>query len=161
MIRTISTATTDSAIFVRRERIIDGMGGRIATGVLLAVRGDVAVNVPAVPGVPPRRRRGWTPRLPDPNRTPVLEPALAEIENHLQSAGWDRPPALFALVRAAQLLQDDPETGHRLGLERMAGDALPPIEQEELPDQPLDELLAGIAWPSAVAGCAVSQEIVI
>ncbi len=36
-----------------------------------------------------------------------------------------------------------------------------PIEQEELPDEPLDEILAGIAWPPAVVGCAVSQEIVM
>jgi hypothetical protein len=91
----------------------------------------------------------------------VLEPALAEIETHLQAGGWDRPPALFALVRAAQFLADDPETGRRLGLDRLPGDALTPIEQDELPDQPLDEILAGIAWPPAIAGCAVSQEIVI
>src|SRR4051794_22827795 len=168
MIRTINTATAASRIFVRRESIMDGMGGRIATGGLLAVRGDVAVNVPAGPGVPPgspsgsarmEAKRPSTDR--DPQRTPVLEPALAEIENHLQAAGWDRPPALFALVRAAQFLADDPETGRRLGLEQLAEDALTPIEQDELPDQPLDEILAGIAWPAPVPGCALSQEIVV
>jgi len=91
----------------------------------------------------------------------VLEPALAEIENHLRAAGWDRPPALFALVRAAQVLADDPETGRRLGLDELSDDALTPIEQEELPEQPLDEILAAIGWPPAVVGCAVSQEIVV
>jgi hypothetical protein len=91
----------------------------------------------------------------------VLEPTLAEIEAHLQDAGWDRPPVLFALVRAAQFLADDPETGRRLRLDELPADALTPVEQEELPDGPLDEVLAGIAWPAAVAGCAISQEIVM
>jgi hypothetical protein len=91
----------------------------------------------------------------------VLEPALAEIETHLHAAGWDRPPALFALVRAARFLADDPETGRRLGLDRVPGDTLTPIEQERLPEGALDEVLAGIAWPAAVDGCALSQEIVL
>jgi hypothetical protein len=91
----------------------------------------------------------------------VLETAIAEIENHVHAAGWDRPPVLFALVRAGQFRADDPEAAARLNLADLPDDAITPIEQEELPDQPLDELLAGIAWPPAVAGCAVSQEIVI
>lgn len=91
----------------------------------------------------------------------MLEPAIAEIETHVHAAGWDRPPMLFALVRAAQLQADDPQAARRLGLAELPGDVITPIEQEELPDQPLDELLAGIAWPPSVAGCAVSQEIVI
>ena len=90
----------------------------------------------------------------------MLETTLAEIETHLSAAGWDRPPALFALVRAGQFLADDPETGRRLGLDELAADTLTPCEQEELPEGPLDDVLAGIAWPEAVAGCALSQEIV-
>jgi hypothetical protein len=91
----------------------------------------------------------------------VLEPALAEIETHVRAAGWDRPPTLFALVRAAQFATDDPATAQRIGVDLHDGDAITPIEQDDLPDDPLDEILAGIAWPDAVAGCAVSQEIVI
>jgi hypothetical protein len=91
----------------------------------------------------------------------VLEPALAEIEAHVAAAGWDRPPALFALVPAGRFLADDPETGQRLGLDRLPPDSLTPVEQDALPDGPLDEVLAGIAWPEAVTGCALSQEIVI
>lgn len=91
----------------------------------------------------------------------MLESALAEIEAHVHAAGWDRPPTLFALVRAAQFIADDPQTAARLGLDAHDGDVLTPIEQDELPDGPLDEVLAGIAWPEAVAGCALSQEIVI
>lgn len=91
----------------------------------------------------------------------ALAPALAEIEAHVHAAGWDRPPTLFALVRAAQFVADDPATAARLGIDRQAGDALTPIEQDELPDEPLDEALAGIAWPDEVVGCALAQEIVV
>ena len=90
----------------------------------------------------------------------VLETTLAEIETHLAAGGWDRRPALFALVRADRFLADDPATGRRLGLDQVAGDTLTPVEQDELPEGPLDDVLAGIAWPDAVIGCALSQEIV-
>jgi hypothetical protein len=91
----------------------------------------------------------------------VLDAALAEIEHHLHAAGWDRGPSLFALVGAARFAADDPETAARLGIDALPDDTLTPIEQEDLPDEPLDEMLAGIAWPDSVDGCAVSQEIVI
>lgn len=78
---------------------------------------------------------------------PALEAATAEIEAHVAAAGWDRPPTLFALV--------SPD------LAGAEGGGLTPVEQEALPDGPLDEALAQIGWPPAVAGCALSQEIVI
>jgi hypothetical protein len=90
-----------------------------------------------------------------------LESAAAEIEAHVGAAGWDGKPTLFALVRAARFAVDEPETAARLGLDRALGDALTPIEQEGVPDGPLDEVLAQISWPASVAGCALSQEIVI
>jgi hypothetical protein len=90
-----------------------------------------------------------------------LEAAIAEIESHIASSGWDQRPTLFALVRSAQLAADDPDTAARLGLTDAVGEALTPIEQEQLPDEPLDEVLAQIGWPSPVVGCALSQEIVI
>lgn len=91
----------------------------------------------------------------------MLEPTVAEIERHVHAAGWDRPPQLFALVRAGRFAADDPVTAARLGVDRLPADALTPIEQDGLPDEPLDELLAGIGWPAGVEGCAVSQEIVM
>jgi hypothetical protein len=91
----------------------------------------------------------------------VLEPVIAEIEAHVHAGGWDRRPSLFALVRVAQFVADDPDAARRLGVDQLDGDAITPVEQEGLPDEPLDEVLAGIAWPPGVAGCAVSQEIVI
>lgn len=91
----------------------------------------------------------------------MLAAAIAEIEAHVHAAGWDRPATLFALVRAARFAADDPGTARRLGVDRQDGAALTPIEQEDLPDGPLDEVLAGLEWPPSIAGCAVSQEIVI
>jgi hypothetical protein len=95
------------------------------------------------------------------NADTVLERAVVDIEAHAQEGGWDRPPMLFALVRADRFLADDPATARQFGLEEADPGFLAPIEQEELPDQPLDEVLGSIAWPDAVAGCAIVQEIVI
>ena len=91
----------------------------------------------------------------------MLDAVLAEIEAHVARTGWDQRPALFALVRAGQFTADDPQTAARLGVDTQPPDALTPVEQGELPEQPLDEVLAGIEWPTSIAGCVVSQEIVI
>jgi hypothetical protein len=106
-------------------------------------------------------RAGRHGRIEEESHMSALEPTIAEIETHVHANGWDRPPALFALVRAARFAADDPVTAGRLGLDALPPDTLTPVEQETLPDQPLDEVLAGIAWPESVDGCAVSQEIVI
>jgi hypothetical protein len=93
-----------------------------------------------------------------------LAGVAAEIEAHVAETGWDRGPTLFALVTAGQFAQDEPETADRLGLsaaEAAPSEVLIPIEQEALPDGDLDEVLAQIAWPATVTGCALSQEILI
>lgn len=91
----------------------------------------------------------------------MLEPTIAEIEAHVHAAGWDQRPTLFALVRAAQFVTDDAQTAARLGIDQQDGEALTPIQQEDLPNEPLDTVLAGIAWPKTIAGCALSHEIVV
>ena len=90
-----------------------------------------------------------------------LESTAAEVEAYVGQAGWDQRPALFALVRAAQFAIDEPDTAQRLGISAASGDTLTPIEQEALPEGELDQALARIAWPASVAGCALSQEIVV
>jgi hypothetical protein len=89
-----------------------------------------------------------------------LEFAAAEIEMHVAAGGWDQRPALFALVRAAELPTDERAAVAEL-VPPDVGDLLTPVEQEALPDGPLDEALAQIGWPETVAGCALSQEVVI
>jgi hypothetical protein len=91
----------------------------------------------------------------------ALERAVVDIESHVHESGWDLRPMLFALVRAERFLADDPSTARQYGLDEADPDFLAPIEQEELPDQPLDEVLASIEWPEAVTGCAIVQEILI
>ncbi len=98
---------------------------------------------------------------PAANEADLLADTAAEIEAHVAVTGWDQRPALFALVRTAQFALDEPDAAARLGLITADGAGLTPIEQDELPDAPLDEALAQIQWPESVAGCALSQEIVI
>lgn len=88
---------------------------------------------------------------------PAIANAAREVEEFVASAGWDQPPQLFALVATDELLSKQPELADQLD----PSCALTPIAQESLPDADLGETLAGIAWPETVAGCAVSQEIIV
>ena len=96
----------------------------------------------------------------------LLEAIAAEIEAYVGQAGWDLPPALFALV-PTRLLATDPAAAALLpdlaGTDpsEISAESITPVAQEELPDGPLDEMLAQIAWPPEVLGCALSQEIVL
>ena len=96
----------------------------------------------------------------------LLEAVAAEIEAYVGLAGWDLPPALFALV-PTRLLAADPAAAPLLGdlagsdPSQISAESLTPVAQDELPDGPLDEVLAQIGWPEEVLGCALSQEIVL
>ncbi|MFD5426064.1 PPA1309 family protein [Streptomyces sp. NPDC127084] len=89
-----------------------------------------------------------------------LTRAVLEIDEYASGLGWDRPARLFALVDTARLRAQEPGLADQLGLS--AGDqaeALTPVEQDEIPSgTPLDEFLGTIAWPDAVAGCALTVE---
>jgi len=87
----------------------------------------------------------------------ALPEVAREIEEFVSAGGWDQPVQLFALVPTASLLAAEPAVASSLD----ASVPLTPVAQEPLPDAPLDEALAGIAWPDGVAGCAVVQEIVV
>lgn len=96
----------------------------------------------------------------------LLEAIAAEIEDFVGQSGWDVGPTLFALV-PTRLLAADPAAAAALGdlagedPSEISPEAITPIAQEELPDGPLDEVLAQIGWPDEVLGCALSQEIVM
>ncbi|MEV4332519.1 PPA1309 family protein [Streptomyces sp. NPDC049597] len=89
-----------------------------------------------------------------------LTRAVLEIDEYAATLGWDQPARLFALVDTAQLRSQEPGLAAQLGLDE--GDAAAPltlIEQDEIPaGTPLDEFLGTIAWPDAVAGCALTVE---
>ncbi|GED84853.1 PPA1309 family protein [Streptomyces sp. NPDC091412] len=89
-----------------------------------------------------------------------LTRAVLEIDEYASGLGWDQPARLFALVDTAQLRSQEPALAAQLGLEdEQETSGLTPVEQDEVPaDRPLDEFLATIAWPGAVAGCALTVE---
>ena len=89
-----------------------------------------------------------------------LTRAVLEIDEYASGLGWDQPARLFALVDTARLRAQEPALAAQLGLEdESASTGLTPIEQDEIPSgKPLDEFLGTIAWPDAVAGCALSVE---
>jgi hypothetical protein len=88
-----------------------------------------------------------------------LTRAVLEIDEYVSGLGWDQPARLFALVDTARLRAEQPSLADRLGLDEQASAGFTPIEQDEIPtDRPLDEFLGTIAWPEAVAGCALTVE---
>ncbi|MCF2529901.1 PPA1309 family protein [Yinghuangia soli] len=92
--------------------------------------------------------------------TVALTQAVVEIERHVSAFGWDQPARLYALVDTAALIRSEPQLAKDLGLAAEEGaSTLTPIEQDEIPaETPVDEFLAGIAWPEPVAGCALVLE---
>ncbi|MFJ9247926.1 PPA1309 family protein [Streptomyces sp. NPDC101776] len=89
-----------------------------------------------------------------------LTRAVLEIDEYASGLGWDQPARLFALVDTARLRAQEPGLAAQLGLrDAPETTGLTPIEQEEIPaGKPLDEFLGTIAWPDAVAGCALTVE---
>lgn len=90
-------------------------------------------------------------------RDPAVAAIAREVEEFVAAGGWDQPPQLFALVPTAALLEQQPELAGQLD---EAG-PLTPVAQDSLPDGDLAEALARIAWPEAVRGCALTQEIIV
>ncbi|WP_018684121.1 PPA1309 family protein [Actinokineospora enzanensis] len=88
---------------------------------------------------------------------PDLPAVTREVEEFVAAGGWDQPPQLFALVPTAHLLAERPELADQLD----PASTLTPIAQEPLPDGDLGAALATIMWPEVVAGCALTQEIVM
>jgi len=88
---------------------------------------------------------------------PDLAAAVAEVEEFVGAAGWDKPPQMFALVRTADLITTQPALSATLS---DAG-VFTPIAQDELPTTDLSEALSRISWPEEVSGCVLVQEIVV
>ena len=104
--------------------------------------------------------------LGSPRRT-ALARAVIELEEHAAQRGWDAPVGIFALVRTAAALEQDPALAEVLDDAALAEArhdprALTMIEQENLPAAAdLEDLLAQIAWPSTVDGTALVVERVV
>jgi hypothetical protein len=111
-------------------------------------QGGPAVDPPAPDG-PTELPQWW--------EDPELATAVAEADQYAGEAGWDSPARLFALVTTDELRRAQPElAGHLADSGRYT-----PIAQDALPGDDLEQALAGIAWPEAVAGCVLVQEILV
>lgn len=92
--------------------------------------------------------------MPD---TPLRQVTL-EIEAHVAEGGWDQPARLYALVRTADLLAQEPTLATSMRLEPGAA-GYTSIEQDSLPaDSSLEDALAQMMWPDQVIGCAAVIE---
>lgn len=89
----------------------------------------------------------------------TLTNIAVEIEQHAAAVGWDQPPRLFALVDTTELLDREPHLSTTIGVTPTG--PLTPVEQEPLPEGALDEVLADLAWPEEVLGCALVNEVVM
>lgn len=89
---------------------------------------------------------------------PALASAVLELEEHASKSGWDRQASLFALVDTGTLIASEPGLAALMGLDESDAGSLTPVEQEIPADQPLEQVLEGIAWPPEVSGCAVIVE---
>jgi hypothetical protein len=100
---------------------------------------------------------------PDPQ--PVTDPltlAALDTERHVARGGWDQAVRLFALVPTADLVVREPQLAEGLATHDAVAGALSAVEQEDLPDADgIEDLLARIAWPEQVTGCALAVERVV
>ncbi|WP_412865344.1 PPA1309 family protein [Cellulomonas sp. 179-A 9B4 NHS] len=104
---------------------------------------------------------------PDARAARALADAVREIEHHVAAAGWDAPVRVFALVRTQAALASEPGLAAQLDPAVLASAQaddwhLTSVEQEGLPAAAdLEQLLAGLSWPAAVDGAAVTVERVV
>jgi hypothetical protein len=89
--------------------------------------------------------------------TAALRAVVREIELHAAAAGWDTGERIYALVETADLVRREPALAASLGLADTTG--LTPVEQEPVAaGETLEGVLARIAWPDEVSGCAAVAE---
>ncbi len=100
-----------------------------------------------------------------PDTQPVTDPltlAALDTERHVARGGWDQEVRLFALVPTADLVVREPQLAEGLATHDVVAGALSAVEQEELPEADgIEDLLARIAWPEQVTGCALAVERVV
>lgn len=97
----------------------------------------------------------------------ALADAVVDVEQHVAATGWDAPTRVFALVSTQAALAAEPELAAVLPPATVQAARTDPthltsVEQDGLPDSgSLEDLLATIIWPAAVAGAAVVVERII
>jgi hypothetical protein len=115
----------------------------------------------------PHEPNGAPPHQVPPAGGSPLDRAVRELERHVARAGWDGPIRVFALIRTARAMQNDPSLSAQLPPDLLASATADPehitsVEQEGLPDAgTVEELLAQIAWGPSVDGAALVCERVV
>jgi hypothetical protein len=90
-----------------------------------------------------------------------LEEVVLDLERHSAEVGWDAPPRLYALVETAELRVQEPELADQLDLPADV-ETIAALEQPPLPDgSSIEDVLASIAWPDGVTGCALVVERIV
>ena len=106
-------------------------------------------------------------RQPASPRQAALARAVVDLEEHVAQRGGDAPVGVFALVRTAAALEQDPALAEllddaALAQARRDPQSLTMVEQENLPmAADLEDLLGRLAWPQTVDGVALAVERVV
>ena len=82
-----------------------------------------------------------------------LEEVMRELIAYVDHDGWEQYHRLFALADRGWIQAYNPQ--QRLDIPR----SIVPIEQDELPYGPLDQVLEQIGWPPEVVGCVLVTEL--
>lgn len=113
----------------------------------------------------PQRRDQMEERIGQSSSLAALRRVIDELEVGSARVGWDRPPALYALVRTEHLLNTPGLPADVAESLRAEWDGSPEhlsaVAQETVPQDDLEELLPKIAWPETVAGAALTVERII
>ncbi len=100
-----------------------------------------------------------------PPASAALRKVTEEIEAGAARLGWDRPPAVYALVPTRQLLETPDIPEDVLSDLREAWDGtsehLSAILQDSIPNDELEDTLPKLAWPDTVFGSALTVERII
>lgn len=99
-----------------------------------------------------------------PDRDLVLDPlhaVVGEVEGHVDEAGWDQPPQVFALVETEELLRAEPQLARTMGLVAGVPGSLTPVAQDPLGEGELDEQLARVVFGPDVLGVVLVHEVVV
>ncbi len=94
--------------------------------------------------------------------TNPLRTVVHEIERGAARLGWDRPPAIYALVPTGELLEAPDLPSDIADQLKQAwngsSEHLSAIAQDPLLEDDLEEMLPHLAWPEQVVGAAVAVE---
>ncbi|MDO4791911.1 MAG: PPA1309 family protein [Buchananella hordeovulneris] len=106
--------------------------------------------------------------MPEPSAAQVaLVGAVTEIESYVAAAGWDRGITIFALVPTVTILENEPNLPAEMAAEMRGFVAADPGHLTSIPQdlsdssQDLSTLLAGLVWPPAVVGMALTAERIV